>query len=446
MESLESNLNYDSPIDISIIFIIVMNIIKNVASLSFFLRNQKLVIFIRISKMGCDDVYIISACRTGIGAPNGQFKNTPANVLGAAVIKNCIDRARILPADVSDVIMGHVLTAGQGQNTARQAAVAADITMTTPACTISMLGGSSLKAILLGYQSIRCNGKVKYVVCGGQENMTMAQHSTYIRNTEKFHGIEVQDTMLVDGLIDPFSGLQMGHIAEYFSISHKIEREIQDRFALYSHTRAAKAVLNHDFVHEIIPICRSESTLDIVKDELVEINTTLTQLNQLPVVFEEQLLSNCTVTEGNSAPNGDGAAAVILCNQIQIELLDLVPLAKIIAFFEAGVESVELGTAIVKVIEQLLALSGWEKKDVDLYEIDEMFACQPLYVVKQLGLNFNRVNIAGGSIALGQPLGAHGARLVVTLLHNLHRLGLSKGIAVASSGCGMAIGIAIERT
>ncbi|KAF5274075.1 hypothetical protein FQR65_LT04473 [Abscondita terminalis] len=379
--------------------------------------------------MGCDDVYIVAACRTAIGALNGQFEDIPACVLGATVIKHCVDRARLSPDDISEIIMGQVLTAGQGQNPARQAAVAADISITTPAYTINMLGGSSLKAIYLGYQSIRSNTDIKFVVCGGQENMTMAQHSAYIH-----------------GLIDVFTGLQMGQVSEYFSNSYKISREVQDRFALNSHIRAATSLDNYEFVHEIVPVCKGKENVEVVKDELVEPDVTLSQLTEMPIIFEEQSLKIGTVTEGNSCTNGDGAAALVLCNEVQMEMMDLIPLARIVTFAQIGVEPIELGIGIVKVIEKVLVLSGWNKHEVDVYEIDEMFASQTLYVIKHLGININKVNIAGGSIALGRPLGAHGARLVVTLIHNLHRLGFNRGIAAASVGGGMAIALALNRS
>ncbi|KAK4883875.1 hypothetical protein RN001_000146 [Aquatica leii] len=396
--------------------------------------------------MGCDDVYIVAACRTGIGALNGQFKDTPACVLGATVIKHCIDRAGLSPDDISEIIMGQVLTAGQGQNPARQASVAADVPLTTPAYTINMLGGSSLKAIYLGYQSIRCNTDIKFVVCGGLENMTMAQHSAYIRNAEKFDGIPLLDTMLTDGLTDALTGLQMGKVSECFSDSYKISRELQDRFALSSHNKSAKSVQSNDFVHEIVPVYKDSDSLELTKDELVETDVTLSQLSEMPVTFDGEFLKSGTVTDGNSSVNGDGAAALVLCNEIQMEMMDLVPLARIVSFAQVGVAPDELGVGIVKAMEKVLVFAGWTKSDVDLYEIDEMFASQTLYVIKHLGININKVNVAGGSIALGRPLGAHGARLVVTLLHNLHRLGLNKGIAAAGVGGGMAIAIALLRS
>lgn len=395
--------------------------------------------------MGNDGIYIIAACRTGIGALNGQFKDIPGTILGATVMKCCLEKAQILPTEISEVIMGQVLTAGQGQNPARQAAIQAGIPWPTPAFTINMLGGSSLKAVYLGYQAIRCKTDVKFVLCGGQENMTMAQHSANVRNMCEPQEIQVQDTILLDGLLDPLTGYHMSEVAERFAADNTITREVQDRFALRSHNRAERSVVSKVFQQETVAVQQSEGKPSLIKDELVQKNVTLSQLCEMPPVITDELENSGTVTKGNSALAADAAAAVILCSGEQLERRNLIPLVRLVEFVEIGTNPFELGVAVVTAIEDVLTRSRWSKEDVDLFEVDETFSSQIVYVVKKLEISMKKVNVAGGSIGLGRPLGANGARMLVTLLNNLHRLRLQRGVAAASVSGGMVIAVSVQR-
>jgi len=397
----------------------------------------------RIIKMGHDDVYIVSACRTGIGAFNGQYSKIPAVTLGTTVIKHCLQRAGIVPEKVSEVIMGQVMTAGEGQNPARQAAINAGIPITATAYTINMLCGSGLKTVQLGYQAIR-NGDSSIVVCGGQENMTMSQHSAYLRAGTKLGSIDLKDTMLVDGLTDAFEKIHMGNTAEFLARKYNVSREAQDKFAFESQAKASRAVTQGYFTPEIVPVAQIKPPLDIVKDEFIKHDVTFEKLSQLPTAFEKDPAKSPSVTAGNASGINDGAAAVIICNGIQVESLNLVPLSKIVAFAQTGLEPIEMGIGPISAIEKVLKIAGWTKEQVDLYEINEAYASVSLIAIQKLGLDSQKVNVAGGALALGHPLGASGTRVLVTLIYNLLRLGLNKGVASLCIGGGMGIAIAIE--
>ncbi|KAF2894654.1 hypothetical protein ILUMI_11515 [Ignelater luminosus] len=394
--------------------------------------------------MGKDDVYIVSACRTAIGSFNGQYSRIPATVLGTTVIKDCLERAKITPNDVSEVIMGHVLTAGQGQNPARQSSLGAGIPIEVPAYTVNILCGSGLKTVYLGYQAIR-NGDASIVVCGGQENMTLAQHSALLRSGVKLGGLELKDTLMVDGLTDVFTNLVMGQTAEHLARKYNVSREEQDRYACNSQAKAAKALAENYFANELVPVVEPKKGTIYLKDEFVKSDITFEKLSQLPTAFEKDPKKNPTVTAGNSSGINDGAAAVIVCSEAQMQAKNLVPLAKIVAFAQSGLEPIEMGLGPVNSVKEVLKKANWNKDEVDLYEINEAFASQSLIVLQQLGLDQSKVNVTGGAIALGHPLGASGARVLVTLIYNLQRLGLQKGIASLCIGGGMGIAIAIER-
>lgn len=394
--------------------------------------------------MGKDDVYIVSACRTAIGSFNGQYSRVPATALGTTVIKSCLERAKISPNDVSEVIMGHVLTAGQGQNSARQSSLAAGIPKEVPAYTINILCGSGLKTVYLGYQAIR-NGDASIVVCGGQENMTLAQHSAFLRSGARLGGLELKDTLLVDGLTDFFTNLHMGQTAEHLARKYNVSREEQDRYASSSQAKAAKALSENYFANELVPVVDPKKGTTYLKDEFVKPDITFEKLSQLPTAFEKDPAKNPTVTAGNASGINDGAAAVIVCNEAQMQAKNLVPLAKIVAFAQSGLEPIEMGLGPVNSVKEVLKKANWNKDEVDLYEINEAFASQSIIVLRQLGLDQSKVNVTGGAIALGHPLGASGARVLVTLIYNLQRLGLQKGIASLCIGGGMGIAIAIER-
>lgn len=394
--------------------------------------------------MEIKDVYIISACRTGIGSFNGQYSQISATNLGSTVIKQCIERAGVTADDVSEVIMGQVLTAGQGQNPGRLAARIAGIPAEAPSYTINLLCGSGLKAVALGYQSIK-SGDSDIVICGGQENMTMSHHSACIRNGIKYGNLELKDTLLADGLVDTLLGVHMGVTAEFVAQKYKVTREAQDNFALQSQLKASTAIRENYFRKEIVPVQQIKPPKSIVDDQFVKPETTIEKLGKLNTSFEKDLSKSPSVTAGNASGVNDGAAAVMLCSDVQLKLKKLKPLAKIIAFAQTGIEPMEMGLGPVKAVQKVLQKSGWTKEDVDLYELNEAFASQSLVVIEQLGLDREKVNITGGAIALGHPIGASGARVLVTLIYNLERKQLKRGVAALCIGGGMGIAVSIEK-
>ncbi|KAK5648713.1 hypothetical protein RI129_003605 [Pyrocoelia pectoralis] len=311
--------------------------------------------------MEAKDVYIVSACRTGIGAFKGQYSQISAINLGSTVIKQCIERAGVTPDDVSEVIMGQVLTAGQGQNPARLAARIAGIPVEAPSYTINLLCGSGLKAVALGYQSVK-SGDSDIVICGGQENMTMSEHSACIRNEIKFGNMQLKDTLLVDGLVDTLAGVHMGVTAEFVAQKYKVSREAQDKFALQSQLKAATAICQNYFTKEIVPVQQIKPPKLIVDDEFVKPETTIEKLAQLNTPFEKDLSKSPSVTSGNASGVNDGAAAVMLCSDVQLKLKKLKPLAKIVAFAQTGLEPMEMGLGPVKAVEKVLKKSGWTKR------------------------------------------------------------------------------------
>ncbi|KAF5274392.1 hypothetical protein FQA39_LY07272 [Lamprigera yunnana] len=383
--------------------------------------------------------------RTGIGAFNGQYGKIPATHLGRTVIEHCLKRTNISAEKVSEVIMGQVLTAGQGQNPARIASINAGIPLEVPAYTINMLCGSSLKAVCLGYQGIK-SGDSEIVICGGQESMSMAQHSAHLRAGVKLGGLEFKDTLLVDGLTDAFEGVHMGVTAEFVAKKYSVSRESQDNLALQSQQRAAHAIKQGYFDAEIVPVIQVKPPLEITKDEYVRLDTTLEKLSKLSPIFEKDPSKNPTVTAGNASGVNDGAAAVIICNETQLKAHNLKPMAKIVACAESGLEPMEMGLGPINAIKKVLKKANWNRDEVDLYEINEAFASIALVVSDHLGLDNSKVNISGGAVALGHPIGASGARVLVTLLYNLERLNLKKGIASLCIGGGMGIALAIDRS
>lgn len=394
--------------------------------------------------MECNDVYIVSACRTAIGAFNGQFSKIPAINLGSTVIQECFKRANVSPENVSEVIMGHVLTAGQGQNPARLASRSAGIPIEVPSYTVNMLCGSGLKAIALGYQSVK-SGDSDFVICGGQENMTMAQHAAHVRSGVKFGSIDLKDTMLVDGLVDTFHGVHMGVTAEFIAQKYNVSREAQDNFALQSQMKAAEAIRNGHFVKEVVAVSQLKPPMLLTNDEFVKPDTTIEKLSKLNTPFEKDASKYPSVTAGNASGVNDGAAAVMLCSASQLKTRNLKPLARIVAFAQSGLEPMEMGLGPVKAVENVLKRSAWTKEEVDLFELNEAFASQSLVVVDQLGLDLKKINVSGGAVALGHPIGASGARILVTLIYNLERAQLTKGVAALCIGGGMGIAMTIER-
>lgn len=383
-------------------------------------------------------VFILSGCRTAIGNFQGQFEKYPASELGTIAISEAISRANLKPYDVDQCIMGHVLTTGQGQNPARQAAKNANIPDSSPSFTVNMLCGSGLKAVALGYQAIK-NGDASVLVAGGQENMTRAQHSAYLRGT-KLGGLNLTDTLLSDGLTDAFNNIHMGNTAEHLAKTYDISRSAQDEFALNSQLKAEEAIKNGYFDQEIVHVLDKRTKKPIDKDEFPKFNCSLEALAKLRPAFDQK----GTVTAGNASGINDGAAAVVLISEEEIEKKNLNPLAEIVAFSEVGVDPILMGIGPIEAVRKVLKKAGWSKDEVDLYELNEAFAVQSIIVTKELGLDSKMINISGGAIALGHPIGASGARCLVTLIHNLKRLGKKKGVVALCIGGGMGIAMAVQ--
>ncbi|RZB66665.1 acetyl-CoA acetyltransferase, cytosolic [Asbolus verrucosus] len=388
--------------------------------------------------MSTQSVFILSGCRTALGSYQGQFEKISASELGSVVIAEALKRAALSPEDVDQVIMGQILTAGQGQNPSRQASIGAQIPYSVPAYTVNMLCGSGLKSVCLAYQAI-CNNDNEIIVAGGQENMTKAHHSSYIRGI-KLGSAQFNDTLLSDGLTDAFNNIHMGKTAEHLARKYKISREAQDKFALSSQMKAQEAILNGHFKKEIVPVVEKKSGKLLDKDEFPKPESTLEGLAKLRPAFD----ANGTVTAGNASGINDGAAALVLCGENKLKEKDLKPLAKIIAFAEVGIDPLCMGLGPIDAVNKVLAKAGWTKDDVDLYELNEAFAVQSIVVIDSLQVDEKKVNISGGALALGHPIGASGARVLVTLIHNLERLGKKKGVASLCIGGGMGIAIAIE--
>jgi len=383
-------------------------------------------------------VFIISGCRTPIGSFQGQFEKHSAIELGSIAIREAIYRANIKPGDVEQCMMGQVLTAGQGQNPARQAALNADIPNSSTAFTINMLCGSGLKAVSLGYQAI-VTAESSIIVAGGQESMTCAQHSTYLRGS-RLGALNLCDTLLTDGLTDAFHNIHMGNTVEHLAKTYNISRDVQDKFAFNSQLKAQEAIKNGYFKKEIVGVLDKKTKTPIEKDEFPKSNCTIESLGKQRPVFEQ----NGTVTAGNASGINDGAAAVVLASEEEVTKRKLTFLAEIVAFAEAGVEPICMGIGPIKAVKKVLKKAGWAKEDVDLYELNEAFAAQSVIVLQELDLDSNVVNVAGGAIALGHPIGASGTRCLVTLIYNLKRLGKKKGVVGMCIGGGMGIAMAIQ--
>ncbi|XKL64759.1 hypothetical protein PGB90_004845 [Kerria lacca] len=388
-----------------------------------------------------EDVVIVSAARTPIGELKGALSELKAHDLGALVIKEVLDRANILPSDVSEVILGQVLTAIQGQNPARQAALNAAIPYSVPAYCINMLCGSGLKAVILGYLSIY-GGDAKVVVCGGQESMSQAPHAMNLRAETKLGNRDMIDTMIYDGLTDAFHGIHMGVTAENIAERYQISRAEQDKFSLDSQRKAENAIKSNRFNEEIVSVTalKKKQKVIISKDEFPKFGCTIESLQKLKPAFRK----DGTVTPGNASGINDGAAAVILMNNSEAKNRGLRPLGRIVTFSCCGIDPLVMGLGPINAIKSVLLKAGWGIDDVDIYEINEAFASQSIAVIKELGLNRDKVNINGGAIALGHPIGASGARVLVTLLYALKQTGKKRGVASLCIGGGMGIAIAVE--
>ncbi|KPF67337.1 acetyl-CoA acetyltransferase [Bosea sp. AAP35] len=392
--------------------------------------------------MADTDIVIVSAARTAVGAFNGAFANTPAHDLGAAAIKEALLRARLEGAEVDEVIFGQILTAGQGQNPARQAAMAAGIPQEKTAWGLNQLCGSGLRTVAIGLQQI-ANGDADIIVAGGQESMSMAQHAAHLRSGTKMGDLKFVDTMLKDGLWDAFHGYHMGTTAENVATKWQITREEQDAFAVGSQNKAEAAQKAGKFKDEIVPFTVSTRKGDIVvdTDEYPRHGATIEAMAKLKPAFSK----DGTVTAGNASGINDGAAALVVMTAKEAARRGLTPLARIASWATAGVDPAIMGSGPIPATRKALDKAGWKIADLDLVEANEAFAAQALAVNKDLGWNPDIVNVNGGAIAIGHPIGASGARVLVTLLHEMAKRDAKKGLATLCIGGGMGVAMALER-
>ncbi|MDB2580073.1 acetyl-CoA C-acetyltransferase [Candidatus Pelagibacter bacterium] len=389
-----------------------------------------------------DDVVITSALRTPIGTYKGSLKDVSADKLGALVIKEVIHKSNLKPDQIDEVIMGHVLTSGLGQNPARQASIHAGIPVSKPAHIINQVCGSGLRSIVSGFQSIKLEEN-KIIVSGGQENMSRAPHSLFYRENKKLDESKLVDTMINDGLIDSFNHYHMGVTAENVAEKFEISRDEQDSFALNSQKKAQDAIGQKKFKDEIIKLQINNNNENVIfdNDEHPRNNLIIDDLKKLKTVFKE----NGTVTPGNSSGINDGAAATVLMTRKQAELKSIEPLVKIVSWASCGVEPSLMGLGPIPAVKEALNKADWNINDVDLFEINEAFAAQSIAVIKELKIPVEKVNVKGGAIALGHPIGASGTRILVTLIHEMIKQNKSKGCAALCIGGGMGIAMCVER-
>ena len=387
-------------------------------------------------------IVITSAVRTAVGTFNGALKNMKANQLGSVVIKEAIKKSKLEKNEIDELIMGQVLTAGSGQNPARQAAIQAGLPIEKTAHLINQVCGSGLRAVVSGYQSILSNDS-NIVAAGGQESMSNSPHTINFRKNKKLKESDLIDTMIKDGLWDAFNDYHMGITAENIAKKWKINRKDQDNFALSSQNKAEQAQKNGKFKNEIVPISISLNKKNKFEiDEHPRSGLTLERLERLKPVFKK----NGTVTAGNSSGINDGAAAVILMSEKEATERNLEPLVKIVSWASCGVEPSLMGSGPIPASKKALEKAGWNVSDLDLVESNEAFAAQSLAVIKDLGIPEEKLNVNGGAIALGHPIGASGTRILVTLIHEMKRRNAKKGLATLCIGGGMGIAMCVERT
>jgi acetyl-CoA C-acetyltransferase len=392
--------------------------------------------------MPATDIVIASAKRTAVGSFTGAFGSTPAHELGAIAIKGVLQSAKVDPLEVDEVILGQILAAGEGQNPARQAAMKAGIPQEKTAFGVNQLCGSGLRSVALGLQQI-ASGDAKIIVAGGQESMSLAPHAAYLRGGVKMGELKFQDTMLRDGLMDAFHGYHMGATAENIATKWQISREEQDRFAVGSQNKAEAAQKAGRFKDEIIPVTVSTRKGDVVvaDDEYIRLGSTYEAMAKLKPAFSKE----GTVTAGNASGLNDGAAAIVVMTAAEAHRRGLTPMARIVSWATAGVDPAIMGTGPIPATRKALEKAGWSIKDLELVEANEAFAAQALAVNKDLGWDPAIVNVNGGAIALGHPIGASGARILTTLLHEMARRNAKKGLATLCIGGGMGIAMAVER-
>ena len=390
-----------------------------------------------------NDVVITSALRTPIGGYKGSLKNLSASKLGSIVIKEVIYKSKLNIEEIDEVIMGHVLTSGLGQNPARQASIGAGVPVSKPAHIVNQVCGSGLRSVVSGYQSIKL-GENQIVIAGGQENMSRATHAIYYREDKKFSENKLVDTMIKDGLLDSFNDYHMGVTAENVADKYKISRDEQDNFSLNSQKKTEKAYSENKFQDELIKLQIEDGDKKFIfeKDEHPRENLSIDDLKKLKTVFKE----NGTVTPGNSSGINDGAAALVLMSREQAEKKSLEPLVKIVSWATCGVEPSLMGLGPIPSIQEALSKANWKIDEVDLFEINEAFAAQSIAVIEELKIPEQKVNVNGGAIALGHPIGASGARILVTLVHEMIKQDKKKGCAALCIGGGMGIAMCIERS
>ena len=387
-------------------------------------------------------IVITSALRTAVGSLSKSLKNISAENLGSAVIKEVLKETKVLGKDVDEVIMGQVLTGGSGQNPARQSAIKSGIPKEVPAFIVNQVCGSGIRSVVSGFQSIN-SGDSRIVIAGGQENMSLAPHVIHLRDGKKLGNAEFIDSMIKDGLWDAFHGYHMGITAENVAEKYQITRKEQDKFALNSQEKALKAQKQKKFKDEIInyKIKSTKSEFDFDKDEHPREGINLDSLSRLKPVFKK----DGTVTAGNSSGINDGAAAVILMSEDEAKKRDINKLVSIKSWASCGVDPALMGTGPIPSSKKALELAGWNIKDVDLFEINEAFAAQSIAVLKTLSIPEEKVNVNGGAIALGHPIGASGTRILVTLIHEMIKRDVKKGLATLCIGGGMGIAMCVER-
>ncbi|MBV9077306.1 MAG: acetyl-CoA C-acetyltransferase [Methylobacteriaceae bacterium] len=388
------------------------------------------------------DIVIVGAARTPVGSFNGAFANTPAHELGAIAIKSAMERAKVEPGEVDEVILGQILTAGQGQNPARQAAMASGIPQEKTAWGLNQLCGSGLRAVAIGMQQI-ANGDADVIVAGGQESMSMAPHAAYMRGGTKMGDLKLIDTMLKDGLLDAFHGYHMGNTAENVAQKWQLSRDDQDRFAVASQNKAEAAQKAGKFKDEIAPVTVKGRKGDVVveDDEYIRAGTTLDAVAKLKPAFSK----DGTVTAANASGINDGAAALVLMTAAEANRRGLTPIARIVSWATAGVDPAIMGTGPIPSSRKALAKAGWKVQDLDLVEANEAFAAQACAVNKDMGWDPEIVNVNGGAIAIGHPIGASGARVLVTLLHEMGKRDAKRGLATLCIGGGMGVAMCLER-
>jgi acetyl-CoA C-acetyltransferase len=388
------------------------------------------------------DIVIVGAARTAVGSFNGAFANTPAHELGAVALTAVLERAKLAKDEVDEVILGQILTAGEGQNPARQAAMKAGIPQEKTAWSLNQVCGSGLRAVALGLQQI-ANGDAKVIAAGGQESMSQAPHAAHLRAGTKMGDVKFTDIMLRDGLIDAFNGYHMGVTAENIAAKWQISREEQDKLALGSQNKAEAAQKAGKFAEEIVPFTIATRKGDILvdADEYIRAGTTLEALAKLKPAFSK----DGTVTAGNASGINDGAAVVVLMSADDAKARGLTPLGRIASWATAGVDPSIMGSGPIPASRKALEKAGWKVKDLDLIEANEAFAAQAIAVNKDMGWDPAIVNVNGGAIAIGHPIGASGARILVTLLYEMQRRGASKGLATLCIGGGMGIALTVER-